>query len=156
MFRNTYQVDIFYSNKFVPKKYASYEARPEQREYPYLIPNLDMRAEQLQDPEIQKVVAELKAGVTKKKNKFHTDNGVLYRVSDPEVDPIMMFYVPKKLRETLITQYRDLNGHFGVDKCYNTLARSYYWPNMFKELLNYISACFQYNTRNLQRVQPML
>ena len=153
---HTYQVNILDSNKFVPKQYASYEARPEQREYPYLNANLDMRAEQLQDPEIQKVVAELKAGRTTTNNKFLTNNDILYRISDPDGDPTMRLYVPQKLREALITQYHDLNGHFGVDKCYHTLARAYYWPNMFKELWDYISACVQCNTRNLQRVQPLL
>ena len=73
-----------------------------------------------------------------KKNNFLTDNGVLYRASDPEVDQITRLYVPKKIREALITQYHDLNGHFGVDKCYHILARAYYWPNMFKELWDYI------------------
>ena len=44
---HTYQFNILDYNKFVPKQYASYEARPEQREYQYLNPKLDMRVEQL-------------------------------------------------------------------------------------------------------------
>ena len=68
----------------------------------------------------------------------------------------MRLYIPKNLRQVVINQYHDCNGHFGVDKCYHTLARSYYWPNMFKELWDYIAACVQCNTRNLHKVQPLL
>ena len=153
---HTYQVNLLDSNKFAPKQFASYVPVTEQYEGLGLDPGLDMKAEQLADPEIHKIIDQLKKGKAKLKNKFILDNGVLHRLSHPDFDPVLRLYLPQRLRNDVIKQYHDLNGHFGVDKCYHTLARCYYWPNMFQELWQYISSCVRCNTRNLQRVQPLL
>ena len=85
-----------------------------------------------------------------------TEKGVLYFLTDPQGDPVMRMYVPEHLRANIISEYHDKNGHFGVDKCYHTIARSYYWPNMFQELYDYIGKCVKCSQRNLRKIKPTL
>ena len=73
---HTYQVNLLDSNKFAPKQFASYVPVTEQYEGLGLDPGLDMKAEQLADPEIHKLIDQLKNGKAKHKNKFILDNGV--------------------------------------------------------------------------------
>lgn len=56
----------------------------------------------------------------------------------------------------VIQQYHDLNGHVGTDLTYNTIKQKYYWPNMYKELLSYVSSCVTCQTRNLTKIKPPL
>ena len=88
--------------------------------------------------------------------KLMMHEGVLYYLSNPDDDPTLRLYVPSHLRTLLIKQYHDENGHFGVDKTYQSLRRKYYWPNMFKELYDYISKCILCNERNLKKSRPPL
>ena len=50
-------------------------------------------------------------------------------------------YIPKQLRKVVLDQCHDENGHMGMDKTYDTTGIKYYWPNMFKEVLEYIQGC---------------
>ena len=52
--------------------------------------------------------------------------------------------IPKdlKVRELLYNLAHNTLGHFGFDKCYESLRGSYYWPNMRRDLENaYIPSC---------------
>lgn len=61
----------------------------------------------------------------------------------------MRLYVPKHLKLKVIQQYHDYNGNIGVDETHDSIKQNYYWPNMYKELYNYV-------TRNLQKIKPPL
>ena len=44
----------------------------------------------------------------------------------------------------------------GVQKTFDSICANYYWPNMFKELHNYVSECTVFQTRSLQKIsQPL-
>ena len=115
-----------------------------------------MAAEQDKDAEIVKIKADLSTKGKGKASKYMTHNGILYYVSDVHNDPVMRLYVPAQFRASLMVSYHDRNGHFGVDKCYHTLARSYFWPNMFHDLWEYVGKCTQCCQRNLRKVKPPL
>ncbi len=150
----TYHVHTLDSGNFIPRRFAAYNARPEPVDLSLLGPELDMVNEQAKDPEVAKLVKEVQTKTGKSKSRYITQEGVLYYLSDPHGEARMRLYVPTQLRPNLIRSYHDDNGHFGVDKCYHTLARSYYWPNMFKDLWEYVSNCVRCNERNLKKIRP--
>ena len=51
-------------------------------------------------------------------------------------------------------EYHDNNGHMGIDKTHDTIKHKYYWPNMYKELYDYINSCITCQTKHLTKVKP--
>ena len=152
----TYYVQTLNSGNFVPKKYATFTMKQELVDLTKLGEDLDMVEEQKKDQEISKIFEEIQTKKIKSGSRYITQDGVLYYVSDMHGDPIMRLYVPAQFRQHLISAYHDENGHFGIDKCYHTLARSYYWPNMFRDLWEHINKCVPCSQRNLKKARPPL
>src|ERR1044071_2208327 len=63
------------------------------------------------------------------KNKFGLDRRVL---KEDEIQAYLYLYHDDPL-----------SGHLGPQKVYKKLRRNYYWPNMFREIENYIRTCPQ-------------
>ena len=60
------------------------------------------------------------------------------------------------LRAVVIKQYHDDNGHMGVQKTFDCIRQKYFWPNLFKEIYQYVSSCTTCQTRSLQKIwQPL-
>ena len=76
---------------------------------------------------------------------------ILYYVSKPNTDPIIRLYLPRHMIKPVIMEYHDNNRHMGIDKTHDAIKHKYYWPNMYKELYDYINNC---QTRNLTKVKP--
>ena len=152
----TYYVQTLNSSNFAPKKYATFTMKQELIDLSKLGEDLDMVEEQKKDQEISKIFEEIQTKKIKNGTRYITQDGVLYYISDMQGDPIMRLYVPTQFRQNLIAAYHDENGHFGVDKCYHTLARSYYWPNMFRDLWEHINKCIPCSQRNLKKARPPL
>ena len=53
-------------------------------------------------------------------------------------------------------QYHDMNGHMGVQKTFDSIRQKYYWPNLFKELNDFVTACVVCQTRSLQKIRQPL
>ena len=150
-----FHIQTLNSNKFTPKQFASFTRKPETMEDDLLSKQeVDMVEEQKKDPEIRQVIEDLKTKSGKNRSRFLVDNEIVYYLSDPHGDPVMRLFVPIQLRAALVKAYHDENGHFGVDKCYKTLARSYYWKDLFMDLRDYIARCIQCNQRNLRKTKP--
>ena len=64
------------------------------------------------------------------------------------------FYIPEHLRKEVIEKYHDNNGHMGIDKTHDAIKTKYYWPNMYKNLYQYVTSCVTCQTRNLRKVKP--
>ena len=71
-------------------------------------------------------------------------------------DPCLRLYVPKHLRSSVILQYRDQNGHMGIQKTFDSIGQKYYWPNLFKEINGYVSNCRTCKTRPMHKIKPPL
>ena len=75
-------------------------------------------------------------------------NGILYRVTrvgetnDPESDQWVP-YVPAKLRLPLITAFHDRMGHASRDRVRIALQQRFYWPNLGREVSDYVSECHE-------------
>ena len=75
---------------------------------------------------------------------------------DPDGDTVLRMYVPKHPRTLVIKQYHDDNGHMGVQKTFDSIRQKYFWPNLFKELYQYVSSCTVCQTRSLQKIRQPL
>lgn len=152
-----YEIGVLNSNRFNPKEYARCTLQPSDIvETPSLGDDIDMAIEQPKD----EVLMELKIGmqndkVPKAVQRQHilVDN-IMYYISDVDTDPILRLYVPVHLRDMVIRQYHDLNGHMGIDKTFDAIKQKYYWPNLFKELYDYVSRCVLCQTRNMKKIKP--
>ena len=120
---------------------------------PNLGDDVDMATEQSKDA----VIMELKIGLQNDKlpksiQKRHIvmDN-ILYFISNADSDPVLRLYIPEHLRDFVIKQYHDLNGHMGTDKTYDSMKSKYYWPNMYKEVYDYVGCCVTCQARSLQK-----
>ena len=94
---------------------------------------------------------------TKDVQKHHllVDNFVYY-LSNVDDDRCLRLFIPKHLRIFVVKQYLDQNGHKGVQKTFDSIRQKYYWPNLFKDVNNYVCGCTVYQTRSLQKVQQLL
>jgi transposase InsO family protein len=117
-----------------------------------------MVAEQDKD----EILSEIKIGLKTDKlshnlaSRYVIHDNILYFISNVDSEPILRLCIPSHLKMHVIQQYHDLNGHVGTDLTYNTIKQKYYWPNMYKELLNYVSSCITCQTRNLTKIKAPL
>ena len=149
-----YQINALNSNRFDPKEFASSKLPPTETVIkPTLGDDVDMATEQSKDA----VIMELKMGLQNEKlpnsiQKRHIvmDN-ILYFISNADSDPILRLYIPEHLRDFVIKQYHDWNGHMGTDKTYDSMKSKYYWPNMYKAVYDYVGKCVTCQARSLQK-----
>ena len=81
---------------------------------------------------------------------------LLYYISNTDDDPCLRLYVPKHLKCLVIGQYHNRNGHMGVQKTFDSIRRKYFWPNLFKDLNEYVGSSVICQTRSLQKVRQPL
>ena len=157
---NAFEVGMINSNEIDPKQYGS--CKVPEKNTP-TIPDkesmgLDMVYEQNKDAEILELKTILKHGEPSPtvKRKYIIENDVLYYLSDPDDNPTMRLFVPQHLREMVLKQYHDDNGHMGVQKTFDSIRQKYYCPNLFQELYEYVSACVPCQTRSTQVTRSLL
>ena len=158
---NSYQINVLDSSNFDPKAYASCQL-PEKDSLEKVetseFKDFDMYVEQSKDDDLTTLRSKIESGDSTKENQKHyliVDN-LLYYISNTEDDPCLRLYVPKHLRSLVVKQYHDSNGHMGVQKTFDSIRRKYYWPNLFKELYEYVSVCNICQTRSLQKIKQPL
>ena len=140
---NSFQVNVINSNKLNPTDYVKCEApiTDDTNENLHLRLNeFDMVKEQSKDQNVIKIIDNLKQGKCKAKirNQFLVIENLVYFISDPNGEPITRLYIPEHLVSILMTSYHDKAGHMGVDKVYDTMKIKYYFPNMYKQLHEYV------------------
>ena len=90
------------------------------------------------------------------KNKHILIENALYYISDVNGDPMVRLYIPSHIKQAVVEQYHDKNGHMGIDKTLEAIGNKYYWPNMFKDSYAYVTTCVACQTRNIKKVRaPM-
>ena len=94
-------------------------------------------------------------GKDKQRHYLVVEN-LVYYISNIDDDPYLRFYVPKHLRGLVVKQYHDMSGHMGVQKTFDSIRQKYYWPNLFQELNNFVTACVVCQTRSLQKIRQPL
>ena len=63
-------------------------------------------------------------------SKYIILDNILYYLSKSDSDPIIRLYIPSQLKQLVIEQYHDKNGHMCIEKTYDSNKGKYYWPNV--------------------------
>ena len=152
------EVAVLNSNHFDPADYIEVEPPLENTDpIPLLsdgpLRDLKLREEQEKDPEILEIKRKLEKGgnVSHLLRKYLIKDEILYYISQVDDDPVLRVFVPGHLRDGVLKQYHDDNGHMAVAKTFLTMKIKYYWPRMYKELDKYIGACSTCKERNLKQ-----
>ncbi|CAG2228658.1 unnamed protein product [Mytilus edulis] len=155
---NTYEINTINSNKLNTRNFAT--CTVEQPDLPsketFQNEDLNMKLEQAKDLNIVKVKREIETGTARSstQSQFMIIEDVVYFLSQPHIDPLIRLYVPEHLREDIVVQYHDNNGHLGIDKTYDSIKLRYYWPGLYKKIYAYVTMCVTCQTRNLRKVNP--
>lgn len=87
-----------------------------------------------------KMIADLKQKIEIRQDKhFELRNGVLYRKG--ENTDTLLFYVPEFMEKNVLFKYHDELAHQGVTKVYETLRKSYWFPDMKNKINEHIRNC---------------
>lgn len=124
-------------------------------------PASDVRAEQLEDPELRKIITDLESSATSTDFKkwaergYIMSNGILFRYN-PDIDeeePQQV--IPSNQIPHILREYHDLEtaGHYGIERTYQRIARRYYWMGMRRNITDYVGQCIEckrYKPTNLK------
>lgn len=85
-------------------------------------------------------IIEIRKRLEKNEDKlYESRNGVIYRKS--ENGDTFLFYVPSIMEKNVIFKYHDDLGHQGIAKVYDTMHRSYWFPEMRKKIAKHVKNC---------------
>ena len=71
-------------------------------------------------------------------------DGLLFKILDTGVeDPTMVLCVPTSKAHVLMEYYHSsiMGGHTGITKCFQTISKRFYCPNLAEQLRAYITGC---------------
>jgi len=107
----------------------------------YLIEFLPVERElefrQLQDERIKKIANELEFKESSNFSGFQLVDGLVYRKDTDRA----RFVVPESMVDNLIRRHHDELAHCGVEKTYQGLRETYWFPSMRKRIRDYIDNC---------------
>ena len=84
------------------------------------------------------VLCEADANWKKYKNKLFMEDGIAYLHSQPRCK----IAVPKSVQRTVIQYYHEsYTLHAGVSRLIQLITSLYFWPNMYKEIKDYVVNC---------------
>ena len=158
-----YEINILDSTQFEPKSFASCD-KPNDESFEkcdcsdFRKGGFDMKCEQTRDDDISEIRSMILNGKESKDVQKHylLIDDLVYYLSNVNDDPCLRLFIPKHLRNFVVTQYHDQNGHMGVQKTFDSIRQKYYWPNLFKEINKYVSEYTICQTRSLQKIRPPL
>ena len=156
---NLYEINVLDSTRSEPKSFASYDL-PNDESFEkcdcsdFKKGGFDMKVEQTRDDDISDIKSMILNGKESKNVQKHylLVDELEYYLSNVNDDPCLKLFIPKHIRNFVVKQYHDRNGHKGVQN----IVQKYYWPNLFKEINKYVSECTTCQTRSLQKIRPSL
>lgn len=95
-----------------------------------------LSAAQKQDPKIIAIASELEKAES---SHFEMVDGLIYRKCKGKI----RFYVPSHMEEQVIRTHHEAMCHLGVEKCFEHLSRTYWFPNMKTKIKCYVSKCLK-------------
>ena len=154
-----FDVSMINSSNSYPKTFAQYDDQIIDNQYTkedVSLLDYDLVTEQTQEKKLLKIKEELQGGKASQaiKRKYILLDNVFYYLSKTDSDPVIWLYIPEHLWKEVIEQYYDNNGHMGINKTQDTIKIKYYWPNMYKNIYQYVTSCVTCQTRNLRKVKP--
>lgn len=154
-----YEISTLNSNEFNPKEFSSCQHNDDDNVQveDLKIKGYDIKYEQSLDKELSLIAIQLQNGKATKsvESKYILMDDILYFISKTDSEPVLRLYVPLQLREEVVKQYHDVD-HLGVDKTYDAIKIKYFWPNLYKELHEYINSCITCQQRSSYNAKPLL
>ncbi|MES2216505.1 MAG: RNase H-like domain-containing protein [Patescibacteria group bacterium] len=120
----------------------------------------ELREFQEEDPYIKEIKSRLNGPPpTDKKevkflNNFHIKEEILLRQTP--IDPKPRFVIPFNMRDLVLSQNHDepISGHLGYIKTADKIRKRYWWPNMDRDILNYVLTCVKCLARKPSSRKP--
>ncbi|CAC5398015.1 unnamed protein product [Mytilus coruscus] len=152
-----YEISTLNSNEFNPKEFSSCQDDDNVQVEDLKIKGYDIKYEQSLDKELSAIAIQLQNGKATKsvESKYILMDDILYFISKADSEPVLRLYVPLQLREEVVKQYHDVD-HLGVDKTYDAIKIKYFWPNLYKELHEYVNSCIICQQRSSYNAKPLL
>lgn len=88
------------------------------------------------------VISNIRETLEKKEqssSKFELQDGLVYR----KIDDKLLFYVPDAMVSNVIRASHDEFGHFGTEKVYELITRTYWFPKIRNKVDEYIRNCLK-------------
>ena len=120
-----------------------------------------LKKAQRNDQEIKQMIKEVKEETTTN-GKFLIDDGLLYHVdrgTKTRPHTRKQLVLPPSFRKIVLGDAHGgyLGGHLGIEKTTDKILKSYFWPNMLKDIMHYVQTCETCNRKKLQKERrPML
>jgi len=72
-------------------------------------------------------------------SQFEMRNGIIFK----KYNNTLLFYVPQRMEFQVLHKYHDGMGHFGIEKTFDNVIKSYWFPDMKQKIKEYISNCLK-------------
>ena len=156
------------------REYVLYD--PMEQDIPPVMPvnDIDIVNAQKQCPDIGPIYefiksgdlpedSELKPSIIADAPQYFIKNDVLYHLYQPRVRNLekhkpltSQIVIPKSLRKLVLSEYHDalIGAHQGFLRTYAAIREKYYWPQMYREILDYQKTCFPCQTASNYHPRP--
>ena len=155
--KSTIEDEVFVLDNSEPtfKTAAKEDPQPNEDSPPLVLPDDELKATllqddkfinfQRQDPSLHQYFTNLEEGV--ESNNFVLQEGRLYHISSPvkkDKDEHLQLVLPRDIAAKVVRDFHSSpygGGHLSVEKTYDKIRRRFFWPSMYKDLVQYIDAC---------------
>ncbi|KAL1270080.1 hypothetical protein QQF64_032369 [Cirrhinus molitorella] len=77
-------------------------------------------------------------------DKVEDSEGILYRVvADARGGWVKQLLLPEVLKQEVLGQLHDYQGHEGIDRTFKLVRQRFYWPGMYQEVQDFCKNCIQ-------------
>lgn len=113
------------------------------------VSSADLRSQQLQDPELKKIIdcfednERANDAITWTDRGYIMNQGILYKYAPESETDEAQWVVPVQERKRILEQYHDAPTacHYGVEGTYHRINKKYFWVGMKKFIADYIKNC---------------
>ncbi|CAF3790988.1 unnamed protein product [Rotaria sp. Silwood1] len=111
---------------------------------------MKIKEKQLKDMEIQEKKKNLSSN-----QDFEIINDIIYKLVPRGKRKIKLTWVPKTMINQVLFLHHEHHtaAHMGINKTTTKLVNKYYWPNMYKTIINYIKSCTRCSKYNYRRAK---
>lgn len=114
-----------------------------------------IREAQASDPIVQRIRIQLTKG--KQGYPFQVDNAMVHKIIHrSDGTTLTLPYIPSSLIHQLLKAYHDspTSGHLGINKTWHKVRDRYFWPNMYKNIKEYVLKCPKCQQFKVSRKKP--
>ena len=116
---------------------------------------------QQDDAHCKHIMKQLKDKDDKTTNDYVIIDGLLYHIAKLirfEPDPILQLVIPNILKQVVLEGFHAAvgGGHVGLEKTYQKIRSKYFWPNCYKDVVEYVQQCEVCQRRGLRKLRAEL